>query len=182
MDADSIWFKLFKSVMACLVSAITGSVLWGLVSAFRIALHDRQHLPIDQHMPGFLEALTNSWLWSETLMLAMIAFIFMLLFAVPLQALIQKLRLTGYLHTLLLAMVLGGGLALWIGYILDTLDFDTEDWDYYHWRFDPKLFGTGILFGVYYGSVAWFIRRPDKDGMLQRKMVPLLQVHNRNAD
>jgi hypothetical protein len=138
--------KFLKSVLACIVGAISGSFvhswplelfmpdLWQIWVAAERSYTD---------MPGLTPPRPRAFLIIPVVM------VFSLL-AIPTQAMLRRLRLNGYLPTVGLCILAG-----MVGGCLMAGSFDMT-------ISQSLLFFGPIAFLS--GSIAWLIRRPDKDG------------------
>jgi hypothetical protein len=127
--------KLLKSVIACVIAAAVGGQLGPMTIGLFYTLQ-RSTYPHFRLDP----------------MGAMLGLVFagvpMLVIGIPAQAVLQKFRLTDYFSNTGLATICGAPLAYYLALSTDSLTAF-------------MLVGTWTAFLV--GSIAWLIRRPDKD-------------------
>lgn len=148
---------MFKSLGACAAASVAGAILWKHFD-FLLVLLSWPRTPAGEVVEAWLHMLAD---WPSYLTLAAVIFIVSIAVAMPLQALLQKMRRTGYVATVLLAAVLGAvSFPTLLGFFMQ---FDAEP------ELDPQygirgwwpVVGAGI--GLVMGSIAWMIRRPDQD-------------------
>ena len=127
--------KLLKSIVACVIGAALGGHLGQLTIGLVLAL---------RQSPGL-----HSYIHPMGLFLGLIlAGLPMLFVGIPAQAILQRFKLTDYFSNVGLATVCGALLAWYFAASLNDI-------------LDLTLLGTWVAFLT--SSIAWLIRRPDRD-------------------
>ena len=127
--------KLLKSIVACVIGAALGGHLGQLTIGLVLAL---------RQSPGL-----HSYIHPMGLFLGLIlAGLPMLFVGIPAQAILQRFKLTDYFSNVGLATVCGDLLAWYFAASLNDI-------------LDLTLLGTWVAFLT--SSIAWLIRRPDRD-------------------
>ncbi len=139
--------KLLKSVMACVIAAVLGGKLGPLTIGFVLALQHSPGLHSNIHPMSGFQGL--AYIHPMDLFLGLVlAGVPMVVVGIPVQAILQHFKLTDYFSNVGLATVCGALLAWYFATSLDDVLLFT-------------LLGTWVAFLT--GSIAWLIRRPDKD-------------------
>ena len=137
--------KALKSLAACIIGAVTGTLIHALLLS--LLMPDVWQIWVDLYMmvrdqPEEVPPAPRRWLIIPVL------FVFTIC-AMPAQALLQKLRLNGYASNVGLCVLAGmAGGYLMAGSFGMTIS-------------QSLLFFAPIAF--FTGSIAWLIRRPDKE-------------------
>ena len=135
-----------KSVFAAVIGAIGGSLIFLLISqlvwhsAWQVFYDfNREYFENDDAMPAI----------TPTVTCATMALPLLLAFGLPIQALLQRLKLTQYSVNVVPCFVLAA-LSVWS--LRSLIPFS---------QLDSLIFGAGLGFCI--GMIAWLIRRPDLD-------------------
>jgi hypothetical protein len=144
--------RLLKSLFAAFAGVIGGSHIFLFLA--KLAWH-----PAWQKFYAFNSELNDEHgedgMMTSIFTCIFMAMLFMLFVGLPTQAVLQKLRRTRYIVNVGLCTILGA-LAVWA---MQTLIPFTS--------LEALGFGAGLAFCI--ASIAWFIRRPDKDSKLDFK-------------
>lgn len=151
--------RLVKALYGCLAAAAVGTVLWQQLEFVLIAV-SLPHTTVAELWGGWVETMANL---SAHLNLFFVFGVVMVAIAMPLQALLQVFGRSEYLVTLGLGVVIGAVLTpLMLGF---GAGFDAEPELGPLWRIRPWWSAVGAGMGLVMGTVAWLIRRPDRDGL-----------------
>lgn len=139
--------KLLKSIVACVIGAALGGHLGQLTIGLVLALRQSPGLHSYIHPMGVFQGLVH--IHPMGLFLGLIlAGLPMLFVGIPAQAILQRFKLTDYFSNVGLATVCGALLAWYFAASLNDI-------------LDLTLLGTWVAFLT--SSIAWLIRRPDRD-------------------
>lgn len=162
MDGFEIAARTLKSLGACLAAAASATVLWGLFTLVMALLGWPDGTTMGLRFGYWVQ---GQWPLVAFLFIA-IMFV-MVVFAMPVQAVLQMFGQAGYIATVMVAVVLGAGFYHWIFDTVEHLAHDPEIAP--PSKLHPEWLAYGAAMGFYLGSVAWLIRRPDKDWQAPRR-------------
>ncbi len=147
MSLQSIdWQRLGKSLFAAFVGSWLGCALFVTVSAFIGDVHISSLQDLWHGVLSFFRLLFSP--------IGLLAFLPMVVIGLPVQAVLQRAGKTGYVWNVVPAVIAG---AILLPLILVGIGALSES------SFTLETFGMGALAAFFVGSIAWLIRRPDKD-------------------
>jgi hypothetical protein len=141
------WKRLGKSLLAAFIGSWLGSSVFFVVSSFvGGGMRISNFSDLAAGFGNLLLALISPY--------GLIAFVPMLVIGLPVQALLQRAGKTSYVSNTLLATVAG---AVVLPAIFMAISLPGNN------AFTSENMSMGALVAFLIGSIAWLIRRPDKD-------------------
>lgn len=174
-----------RSLWALALAGLSGVVLWVAYVALSAALDGSPDASVLDRIASEIGRL-GSFLFFVAVICMYFYGIIAVVIAMPLQAIMQALGLKGFVPSVLLACVLGA--CFWhIGAEdMSTYDMDEEDMEVYRAENPERLhwdwLGTGAALGLYFGTVTWLVRRPDKDAERAREVPAPFRVTALDGD
>lgn len=173
INFEDMFVLALRSTYACLISALSGAALWLVFFSASVVLQLSQSVSLQHGMALAVEGVISGA--PMMLMGGGVVFLIMVFLGMPLRAALQALRQTSFLPNAVLAALMGSALFLLASETLRPFEGYNGAWNRpleVRWN----ELGIGAVLGFYFGSIAWLVRRPDRDAARVRKISTPLTV------